>query len=83
MFNTGTVIGVSCNIFGSGFPRNYVPSFAWGGSAGFSTYQTRKAFETAGLVMSRRNVEFDEIEEKILHTVFDQTSGNRYWDKNN
>lgn len=81
MFNTGTVVGVSCNIFGSGFPRNYVPSFAWGGSAGFSTYQTRKAFETVAIVMSRRNLEFDGKEQDILNTVFDQTSGNRYWEK--
>lgn len=81
MFNTGTVVGVSCNIFGSGFPRNYVPSFAWGGSAGFSTYQTRKAFETVAIVMSRRNLEFDGKEQDILNAVFDQTSGNRFWEK--
>jgi hypothetical protein len=59
MFNTGTVIGVSANIFGSGFPRNFVPSFSWGGASGF-TYITKKAFETARLVMGRRNVDFDE-----------------------
>ena len=42
MFNTGTVVGVSANIFGAGFPRNFVPSFAWGGSAGYSTYKLLK-----------------------------------------
>ena len=47
MFNTGTVVGVSANIFGSGFPRNFVPSFTWGGAQGFTTYLTKKAFETA------------------------------------
>ena len=47
MFNTGTVVGVSANIFGAGFPRNFVPSFAWGGSAGYSTYQLPKVFEVA------------------------------------
>lgn len=73
MFNTGTVIGVSANIFGSGFPRNFVPSFSWGGAAGFSTYITKKAFETARLVMSRRNVEFDEKEAAILEHVFEAT----------
>ncbi|HEU0135855.1 MAG TPA: GlmU family protein, partial [Flavobacterium sp.] len=57
MFNTGTVVGVSTNIFGSGFPRNFIPSFSWGGAAGFSTYINKKAFETARLVMSRRNVD--------------------------
>src|SRR5690625_1554446 len=58
MFNTGTVVGVSANIFGSGFPRNFIPSFSWGGSGGFTTYQTRKVFEVAEVVMARRNVEF-------------------------
>jgi UDP-N-acetylglucosamine diphosphorylase/glucosamine-1-phosphate N-acetyltransferase len=73
MFNTGTVIGVSANIFGSGFPRNFVPSFSWGGAAGFTTYTTSKAFATAKLVMSRRNVEFDAQEQAILEHVFEET----------
>ena len=73
MFNTGTVVGVSANIFGSGFPRNFVPSFSWGGASGFSTYITKKAFETARLVMSRRNIEFDEKEQQILEHVFEET----------
>jgi UDP-N-acetylglucosamine diphosphorylase/glucosamine-1-phosphate N-acetyltransferase len=73
MFNTGTVVGVSANIFGSGFPRNFVPSFSWGGASGFTTYITKKAFETARLVMSRRNVEFDEREAAILEHVFELT----------
>lgn len=72
MFNTGTVVGVSANIFGSGFPRNFVPSFSWGGAAGFTTYLTKKAFETARLVMSRRNIDFDETEAKILEHVFEE-----------
>jgi len=73
MFNTGTVVGVSTNIFGSGFPRNFVPSFSWGGASGFTTYITKKAFETARIVMSRRNVEFDEKEARILEHVFEET----------
>ena len=73
MFNTGTVVGVSANIFGSGFPRNFVPSFSWGGASGFTTYMTKKAFETARLVMSRRGVEFDEKEAAILEHVFEET----------
>ncbi|WP_345146661.1 GlmU family protein [Flavobacterium ginsengiterrae] len=73
MFNTGTVVGVSANIFGSGFPRNFVPSFSWGGAAGFTTYVTKKAFETARLVLSRRNIDFDETEQAILEHVFEET----------
>ena len=73
MFNTGTVVGVSANIFGSGFPRNFVPSFSWGGASGFTTYVTKKAFETTRIVMSRRNIEFDEKEQQILEHVFEET----------
>lgn len=74
MFNTGTVIGVSANIFGSGFPRNFIPSFSWGGSAGTSTYKLVKVFETAELVMKRRNLELTENDKKILEEVFELTS---------
>ena len=73
MFNTGTVVGVSTNIFGAGFPRNFVPSFSWGGASGFTTYLTKKAFDTAKIVMARRNVEFSEEDAKILEHVFEET----------
>lgn len=73
MFNTGTVVGVSANIFGSGFPRNFVPSFSWGGASGFTTYLTKKAFETAKIVMSRRHVEFTAQDAAILEHVFEAT----------
>jgi UDP-N-acetylglucosamine diphosphorylase/glucosamine-1-phosphate N-acetyltransferase len=73
MFNTGTVVGVSANIFGSGFPRNFVPSFSWGGASGFSTYLTNKAFETARIVMSRRHIELTDMDKQILEHVFEQT----------
>ena len=73
MFNTGTVVGVSTNIFGAGFPRNFVPSFSWGGASGFTTYLTSKAFQTAKIVMARRNVAFLEEDAKILEHVFEET----------
>ena len=73
MFNTGTVIGVSANIYGSNFPRNFIPSFSWGGAAGFSTYQLDKVNETAKLVMIRRGVDFDEKEQRILEHIFEIT----------
>jgi UDP-N-acetylglucosamine diphosphorylase/glucosamine-1-phosphate N-acetyltransferase len=73
MFNTGTVVGVSANIFGSGFPRNFVPSYSWGGASGFTTYLTSKAFQTAKIVMARRQVEFSEEDAKILEHVFEIT----------
>lgn len=71
MFNTGTVVGVSANIFGSGFPRNFVPGFSWGGASGFTSYLTKKAFEVAKVVMSRRNIVFTDVDAKILEHVFE------------
>ncbi len=73
MFNTGTVIGVSANIYGSNFPRNFIPSFSWGGAAGYSTYQMNKVTETAMLVMKRREVDFDQKEQRILEHIFEIT----------
>jgi len=73
MFNTGTVIGVSANIFGSGFPRNFVPSFSWGGASGFQVYKLPKVFEVASKVFERRKLDFDENEQNILSEVYDMT----------
>jgi UDP-N-acetylglucosamine diphosphorylase/glucosamine-1-phosphate N-acetyltransferase len=81
MFNTGTVVDVSANVFGEGFARNYIPSFAWGGSGGFTTYKFEKALETAHRAMGRRNVVLDEIESSILMKVYEMTSGTRTWEK--
>jgi hypothetical protein len=81
MFNTGTVVGVSANIFGDGFPRNFIPSFAWGGANGFTTYQIKKAFETAEKVMERRKLKLDDLDKEILSYVFEQSAKNRVWEK--
>ncbi|WP_347157712.1 GlmU family protein [Pontibacter chitinilyticus] len=81
MFNTGTVVGVSANIFGSGFPRNFIPSFSWGGNAGFETYQLRKVYEVAEKVMERRQIAFNTMEKDILATIFEQTQQYRVWEK--
>jgi UDP-N-acetylglucosamine diphosphorylase/glucosamine-1-phosphate N-acetyltransferase len=73
MFNTGTVVGVSANIFGSGFPRNFIPSFSWGGAAGFTTYQLNKATETAEKVYERRKLPLTDDDKSILTHIFDIT----------
>lgn len=73
MFNTGTVVGVSANIFGSGFPRNFIPSFTWGGTNKTITYRADKVFEVAEKVMARRNVDFTEEDRKILQHIFEET----------
>ena len=77
MFNTGTVVGVSANIFGGNFPRNFVPSFSWGGSAGFTEYKMNKVNEVATMVMKRRGIEYDEKEQRILESVFELSKSYR------
>ncbi len=74
MFNTGTVIGVSSNIYGGNFPRNFIPSFSWGGSAGFTEYKLTKVFEVAEKVMVRKNQKFSEFDKNILQYIFDISS---------
>jgi len=69
MFNTGTVVGVSCNIFGAGFPRNFIPSFSWGGAGGMMNYSLDKALETANLVMERRHIELTPEDKKIFEHI--------------
>jgi len=73
MFNTGTVVGVNANIYGGGFPRNFIPSFSWGGSHGFKSYQLDKALEVAEIVMKRRNVSLSKADHHILTAIFDAT----------
>ncbi len=74
MFNTGTVVGVSVNVFGGGFQYKHIPSFSWGGAAdGFTTYRLDKAMQVAAEAYARRNRPFDEVEKNILRAIFDQS----------
>lgn len=79
--NTGTVIGVNCNIFGAGFPRNFIPSFTWGGPDGFKTYPPDKAFETMERVMERRNRKLGIEDRLILLRVFEDEKKHRHWER--
>jgi len=81
MFNTGTVIGVSANVFGSGYPRNFVPSFSWGGDQKYTTYTLEKALDTARAMMKRRDQELTEIDQEILQEVFTSDRSYRTWEK--
>lgn len=74
MFNTGTVVGVACNIHGSGFPRQFVPSFADGGAAGYQLHQLKNVFSTAQKVMARRGKQLSETDQQLLSAVFERTS---------
>ena len=80
MFNTGTVVGVSANIYGSGFPRTYIPSYAWGGAAGYKTYRIEEAFETMAKVMERRGVTLSDKDKVILQNIYHETAANRNWE---
>jgi len=73
MFNTGTVVGVSANLYGSGFYRNFIPSFTWGGPSGYTTYKLNKALEVAKIVISRRNRKLNDIDIKILTWIYEYT----------
>ncbi len=79
MFNTGTVVGVSANIFGTGFPPKFIPSFSWGGSEGFKTFRIEEAIEVAQRVYERRAISFDEKEQKIMKYLFETTTKYRAW----
>jgi len=73
MFNTGTVVGVNVNIFGTGFPRQFVPSYSWGGPSGYKKYNFKKSIEVAKRVYARRDLEFTQVDEDILKVVYDKT----------
>ncbi|MEQ8424853.1 MAG: GlmU family protein [Cyclobacteriaceae bacterium] len=81
MFNTGTVVGVGCNIFGDGFPRTFIPSFAWGGAAGFTTFELSKMLDTAEKVFGRRGKKLSDLDSDILKNLFESTAPNRVWEK--
>lgn len=77
MFNTGTVVGVSCNLYGAGFPKVFVPSFSWGESSKMVVYTINKAIETANRMMERRNLKLTEAETEVLRYLFEQTTKQR------
>lgn len=81
MFNTGTVVGYGSNVFGDGFPRQFIPDFAWGGAAGFSTFQLDKFVQTAENVMGRRQQAFNEVHKNLATAIYNETQQYRVWEK--
>jgi UDP-N-acetylglucosamine diphosphorylase/glucosamine-1-phosphate N-acetyltransferase len=71
MFNTGTIVGVACNIYGAGFPPKFVASFTWGGATGLITHRVDDAIATSKKVMARRDIEFSAEDEAILRKVYE------------
>lgn len=80
MFNTGTIVGVSANIFGAGFPRTFIPSYSWGGNKGYTTYKIEKAFETMEKVMARKNMQLSDQDRVILQHIYHYTATSRNWE---
>ncbi len=80
MLNTGTVIGLAANVFGSGFPRTFIPDFAWGSAGGMTTHKLNKVFETAELVKKRRDLKVSENEKDALEHVYVLTKDLRRWE---
>ena len=81
MFNTGTVVGVSANIYGAGFPRNFIPSFTWGGTGGLETYPFNKAIDTMERVLARRQMLVSKEDRDILKFIFDYSARYRSWER--
>lgn len=73
MFNTGTVVGVGSNVFGGGYPPNFIPDFSWGGTNETEIYKLNKMFDTTEKVFERRNIELNQIEKDILAKIFELT----------
>jgi UDP-N-acetylglucosamine diphosphorylase / glucose-1-phosphate thymidylyltransferase / UDP-N-acetylgalactosamine diphosphorylase / glucosamine-1-phosphate N-acetyltransferase / galactosamine-1-phosphate N-acetyltransferase len=78
MFNTGTVVGVSVNVFGAGFQAKHIPSFSWGGKAeGITEYRFAKALAVAADTVNRRGLPFNESHERVMLEIFSQTQSQR------
>ncbi|MDR2224168.1 MAG: GlmU family protein [Flavobacteriaceae bacterium] len=78
MFNTGTVVGVACSVFGGGFPSTYLPSFTWGGVESNEVYNVEKALETMKIVMSRRHIELTDEDEQIIRHLSEEANLDRF-----
>ncbi len=76
MFNTGSVVGVMCNVFGAGFTPKNIPSFTWGGIDRSERYEFLKAIETAKKVLKRRDQKLTKSHKKVLQTIYDSKSNN-------
>ncbi len=77
-FNTGTVVGFHCNLYGSELHATHIPSFAWGSGQNYVTYQLEKAIEVATRVMGRREVNFDKIDRDVFTHIFNATADSRH-----
>jgi len=83
MFNTGTVVGVSANVYGAGYQRNFFPSFHWGGgTTPIQDYKLDAAIDVAKRVYERRNLEFTDLDVQIFYSIHNLTEEFRQIDYN-
>lgn len=69
--NTGTVIGICCNVFGSGLTPKYIPNFSWG-SEGVKRYEFEKALlDIDGWKQLKGQTIRDE-EKSVLKYIFEK-----------
>jgi UDP-N-acetylglucosamine diphosphorylase/glucosamine-1-phosphate N-acetyltransferase len=68
--NTGSVIGFNANVFITGYPPKFVPSFTWTMEPEFEAHSLDKALETAGIMMDRRDVELTEAGSELFRVLF-------------
>lgn len=81
MFNTGTVVGICCNIFGTGFPEKFIPSFTWGGTSQNETYRVDKAIAAIERMKNIHKQTFTVEERIMLLKVFEDSAKFRSWEK--
>ncbi len=69
LFNSGTVVGFNCNVFGNEMVQKFVPSYSWGHGRGVSDYALEKAMLTAQVVMERRDVKYVEAYQNLFQKI--------------
>ena len=77
MFDTGAIVGISCNIYGAEIPPKFIPSFSWGEKDSLTVFQLKKGLETARRVFARRDVEMTDVYEKLFRKVYALTDKSR------
>lgn len=70
-FNTGTVVGVCANVFGSGLTPSYIPDFSWG-SSGDVKYEFSNALRDIANWKKLKNKALDEAEIQRLKSIFER-----------
>ena len=72
--NTGTVIGVGCNVFGTGLTPKYIPNFSWG-SEGVQRYEFKKALLDIEGWKKLKEQTLSGDEKSILKYIYEKVNG--------